>query len=82
MNQVDSLLGRQRDDSLDIQVRLHRPHSGAHEIRLVGLEAVQTEPVLLAVDGDGLESQLVGRAENPDSDLAPVQSKQLLHRFH
>ena len=74
MNQVDSLLGGQRDDSLDIEVSLHRPHSGAHKIRLVGLEAVQTEPVLLAVDGDGLESQLVGRAENPDSDLAPVQS--------
>ena len=82
MDQVHALLGRQRDDPLDIEIGLHRPQPGAHQIRLVSLEPVQTEPVLLAVDGDGLESQLVGRAENPDSDLAPVQSKQLLHRFH
>ena len=80
VNRVDALLSRQRDDAIHVEIGLDRTLAFADLVRLVGLETVQAEPVLLRVDGDGAQPELSGRAQDADGDLAAVQGKQFFHR--
>ena len=82
VDRVDLLLLRQLDDRLDVQVAADRLAGLAHLVGLVGLEPVQGEPVLVGIDGHGADAQLVGRAEDPDGDLAPIGDHQLAKLGH
>ena len=79
VNRVDTFLLRQRHDAFHIQVSLDRPFAFADQIGFIRLEAMQREPVFLGVDGHRPQTQFVGGAEDADSDLAAIQSKEFFH---
>ena len=68
---------------LDRQVALDRPHvlvemrSAPDLIALIRLEAVQRILVLLGPDGDRLQSQLIGGAEDADGNFGAVGDEDL-----
>ena len=77
MDQIHAAFLRQRDDALNVQVGADRPLPLPHQIRLVGLEAMHTEAVLLRVNCDGAQAQFGRGAENADGDLGPIRRHQL-----
>ena len=62
----------ERDDAVDVEVGADRLAGLAHQIGLVGLEAVQGEPILVGVDRDGADAEFVRRPENADRDFAAI----------
>ncbi len=78
---VDVVLLGQRDEGGDVEVGADRFTGPADEVRLVGLEAVQGEAVLVGVDGDGANAEFVGGAKDADGDLAAVGGEQLVHGY-
>ena len=80
MDGVDVVIDREGDEGGDVEVGADRLAGFARLIRLVGLEAVQGETVLVRVDRDRADVQLVGRAEDADRDLAPVGDHELAQR--
>ena len=59
-----------------------RPQSLADAVGLVGLGAMEGEPVLVGEDGDRRLAHLVGRAQDTDRDLAAIRdqdSRKLAH---
>ncbi len=81
MNRVDAFRFRQRNDSRDIQVRLHWTFPRAYLVGLVGLEAVQAQAIFLRVDAHGAKSELVRRAKDANGDFAAVGGQQFLDVF-
>ncbi len=75
---VDVLSARQVDDLVDGEVGIDRPFPLADQVGLVGLVAVQREPVLLRVDRHGTDPQLGAGAEDANRDLAAVCCHDLL----
>ena len=69
---VDPDAPGQLDDLVDAQVGVDGLLALADQVGLVGLVAVQGEPVLLRVDGDRGDAQLGAGAEDADGDLAAV----------
>src|SRR6202011_1758165 len=65
----------------DIQIRFDWALARPDLIRLIGLEAVQPQPVFLRIDGHGTQSQLGGCAKDADGDLAAVGGQQFSNRF-
>ena len=49
----------------------------ANHVRLIGLDPVDSVAVLVGVHRDGLDAQLVGSSEGPDSDLTAVGDQHL-----
>ena len=79
MNRVHVLLFGQGDDAIDVEIGLHRAHAAADLIRLVGLEAVETERVFLGIDRDGPKAQLGRGPHDANRDLTPVEREQFVH---
>ncbi len=81
MNRVDAVAQRHFDDGRDVQVRADRLASfgRSDQKRFVGLEAVQREAILVAVDRHGLQPELGGGAKTADGDFRTVGDEQLLH---
>ena len=77
VDRVDADVLREPDDAGDVEVRPDRLAGLADAVRLVGLEPVQGEPVLVGIDGDGADAEFVGRPTHTDGDLAPVRHEQL-----
>ena len=82
MNRVDLVLLRQRDDGVNIEVRLNRLARFADFIRLIRLEPVQCMAVFVRIDRHGANSQFMGAAENSDGNLAAVGGKQSCETWH
>src|SRR5262249_22630758 len=82
MDRVDLLLPRELDDRGDVQIAADRLARLADRIGLVGLEAVDREPVLVRVDRHCPDAELVGRSEDPDRDLASIGHQQLADLGH
>ena len=61
----------------DVEIRADRFAGAAHQIRLVSLESMEGEPVLMGVDRDRADPQFMRRAEDADGDLAAVGDHQL-----
>ena len=70
------LLGDPQDLG-NAEIGFDRPQSGTDPIGLVGLEAVQRQPILLGKDGNRLQAELIGGAENADGDFGSVGDKHL-----
>ena len=68
---------RHRDDRVGVEVGPHRVAVLADLVGLVGLEPVLGPAVLVGEDGDRARADLIGRAERPDRDLAPVGHQHL-----
>jgi len=79
MDGVDLLFPGQRDDAIDIQVRLYGPFAFSDQVRFIGFEAVEGQAIFLGVDGHGPQAQFVGGAQNADRDFAAIQGKQFFH---
>ncbi|KMU86024.1 hypothetical protein CIHG_03555 [Coccidioides immitis H538.4] len=80
VDEVDAVLDGDADDLVAGEIgadggELAPP---ADHVGLVRLLAVHAEAVLVGVDGDGLEGQLVGGAEDADGDLAAVGDEDLV----
>ncbi len=82
MDRVDLLRLGQGDDRVDVEIAADRLAGTADLIGLVGLEAMDGEPILVRIDRHGADAQLVGRAKDPDRDLAAVGGHQLAELGH
>ncbi len=71
---VHTLLQGERNNPVQIEICLYRAKSFTHHVGLVGLEAVETEPVLLGEDGHGAQAQFRSRTHDPNGDFATIQS--------
>lgn len=71
---VDSVLDSNFDDLVGSQVGLDWPVLSrlANDVGFVGLLPVHTESILATVDGDGLQRQFVGRAEDANGNFTTV----------
>ena len=78
---VDTLLLRQCDNRLDVQIGPHRfaARGRTDEEGLVSLEAMQREAVLLAVDRDRAHAEFRGGTEAADGNLRAVGDEQFPH---
>ncbi len=72
MDGVDARFLGDAQDFRDRQIGFDRSETGTDLIGLVGLEAVQRQPVLLGEDGDRPEAQLVGSAEDANGNFGSV----------
>ena len=79
VNRVHTLLFGQRDNTFDIQVSLYRTFALANKVSLVRFEAVQRKAVFFGINGDSTQPQLVGGAQNANSDFAAIQCKEFIH---
>ncbi len=70
------------DDFLNGEISLDGAHAAADQIRLVRLEPVQGEFVMLRVDGDGLNAKLGRRAHDADGDFRPVGDQKAFEVLH
>jgi hypothetical protein len=73
MDGVDALFPGQGHNAFCVEIGLHRALAFAHEVRFVGLEAVQREAVFLRVDSDRAQPQFIGCAQNADGDFAAIE---------
>ncbi len=80
MDGVDVLFLRHRNDSLDVEIGSDGTLAGADQIRLIRLEAVDAEAVLLRIHGHSAESQFGGGAKDADGDFRPVGGHQPAER--
>src|SRR6185437_15183302 len=80
MNRIDALLLRERDDALDVKIRLDRAFPFADQIGFIGLETMQTEAVFLGINGNSAEAELVGRPKDSNGDLTAIERKKFFHR--
>ncbi len=79
MDRVDAFFFRQRDDTLHVQVGLHRTFPVANLIGFVRFEAVQTEAIFLGVDRHGAKPQLGSRPHDTDGYFAAIECKKFFH---
>ena len=81
MNGVDAVPASDLDDGGDVQIGSNRlsAFGRADQKRFIRLEPMQRKPILEAVDGDSLQTQLGCRAETADGDFRSVGDEQLLH---
>jgi hypothetical protein len=70
----------ERDDSGDVEIGADRFTGFTDEVRFVGLEAVQSETVLLGVNGDRSDAEFMGRAEDADGNFTAVGDEELTDR--
>jgi hypothetical protein len=68
------------DDLVDGQIGLDRAKPFADLIRLISLEPMQSQFVLLGIDRNGLQTELVGSPENPDCNFRPVRNENFSYR--
>src|SRR5207302_10111704 len=80
MNGVDAFFAGERNDAFDIEIRLDGSFTFADQIGFVGLEAMEGQPVLLGVDGDGPQAELIGGAQDTDGDFAAIQCEEFFHQ--
>src|ERR1700733_13853192 len=81
MDRVNFLFLGQRNDARNIEIRLDWALAGADQIGLIRFKAVQRQPVFLRIDCYGPQPELIGRAKNPDGNLAPIGRKQFSDRL-
>ena len=71
VDRVDVVALGQLDDLVFGQVGRHRLQPLADQVGLVGLVAVQVDPVLLGKDRDGAKAQLGAGAEDTRTAISP-----------
>ena len=72
MDRVDARPARHADHVVHVEVGVDRRPAGAHQIALVGGEAMPGGAILLGEDRDRAHLQLARRAHDADGDLAAV----------
>ena len=82
VNRIHMRLFGHADDVVDVEVGRDRALAFAHQVGLVGLEAVQREAVFLGVDRHGADIHLAGGAEHANGDLGSVGDEDALDRVH
>jgi hypothetical protein len=82
MDRVGAAFMGYADDVVQVEIGGDRPLARAHLIGLVGLEAVEAELVLGGENRHGALAELVGGAQHPDGDLAPVGDEDFLELAH
>ena len=81
VSRVDGIhLGSAGDaqDVVDVEVGLQRFLALAHQVALIGLEAVERELVFLGIDRNGFLAHLVGGAHDANGDLAAVGNENFI----
>ncbi len=81
VDQISAMLPSQCDDTIDVEISGNRPLARANEVRLVSLEPVDAQAVLLRIDGNRAKIQFGGGPEDADGNLASVSDEQLLENF-
>jgi hypothetical protein len=82
VDRVDSLFLGDGHDAIDVEIGSNRLAGLAHQICLIGLEAMKGEAVFVGVDRHGANAKFVGGAKHPDRDLAAVGDEEFLDRSH
>ncbi len=79
MNGVYFLFNRDGDRCLDIQIRLDRTLAVTDQIRFVGFETVQAEPVLLGINRNRPQLEFAGRPQDSNGNFTAIERKKFLH---
>ena len=79
MDRIHARFDRDANDVVRIEIGLHRRLALADEIRLVHLEAMQREAILLRVDRDTFYFEFRCRAHHTDGDFAAVGNQELFY---
>src|SRR5690606_14177871 len=68
---------------VELQIGYDGSETLADQIGLVGLEALQGQPVFLGETGHGRHAEFIGRPEDANGDLAAIGDEEFLdrHRF-
>src|SRR5690606_26236061 len=74
VNRVNPLLLRHPDDALDVEVSGDRPLPFPDLISLVGLVAMDAQPILLRINRDSPQTELGAGAEDAHRNLAAIGS--------
>ena len=82
VDRIGTGLQRNTDDLVNREIRLDRSKTRPDLIGLVCLEAMETQLVLLGIDGDSGFAELVGGTADPDGNFTPVCDQDLLERGH
>ena len=82
VNCVDFCLFGDADDVCDVEVGRDWFFARTHQVRLVGLEAVQGKAVFVGKDGHRADAHFGGGAQHPDGDFAAVGDKDAADFFH
>ena len=76
MDRIDRVFLRRRHHPRDVEIGTDRTPGLRQHVGLVGLEAMNAEPVLLGKNGHGTEVQFGGGAKDPDGNFAAVGGHQ------
>ena len=76
MDRVDVVLNGRLDDVWNIQIGADRFALSPDFVSLIGLEAVQREPIFVRVDGDGSDTQFGRRSEHANRNFATIGDQQ------
>ena len=81
MNGIRAVALRHFNDGRNVEVGPDRFSAGGrtNQERLIGFEAVQREPVFVAVDRDRLQAQLGRCAKNPDGNFRSIGDEEFFH---
>src|SRR5258708_7270957 len=74
VNRIRAVLPGDCHQGGDVEISFDRRATlgRAHEVRLIGLEAVQRETIFVRVDGNGAQSQFRRRPKNPYGDFTSI----------
>ena len=72
MHEIDPVFSSHSHDTLDIEIRAHRPLAHAHHIGLISLETMHRESVFLRINRHRPQIHLSGRAKDADGNFAAV----------
>ena len=72
MHEINPVLDSHSHDTLDIEIRAHRPLAHAHHIRLISLKPMHRQPVFLRINSHRTQIHLRGRAKDANSNLAAI----------
>ena len=75
MDQIDTLVLGQINNPIDIQIRGNRPLPLTHAVRLVSLETVNPETILIRINGDSAATELGRATKDSDSNFTAISDK-------
>ena len=70
------------DDVFNIQISRYRLLARAHQVRLIGLEAMQGKTIFNREDGDRANAHFRRCTQHPDGDFAAVGNQDAFDFFH
>jgi hypothetical protein len=79
---IDLGLFGNTDDVVNVQIGRDGLFASTHQVRLIGLETMQREAVLVGVDGHGANTHFGSGAQYPYGNFTAIGDKDAFDLFH